>query len=69
MFFFSRVKYAGVSAFAGCKLGNLKVGAESVFCFFFVLSKLVVGSKSQLATVDVFWGKQLTAIFVPVPVP
>lgn len=46
-----------------------KLELSLFFVSFFVLSKLVVGSKSQLATVDVFWGKQLTAIFVPVPVP
>ena len=49
---FCFVKCAGVPAFASCKLGNLELGAEFVFCSSLVFSKLA-GSKSQLASL---WG-------------
>jgi hypothetical protein len=46
-----------------------KLELSLFFVSFLVLSKLVVGSKSQLATVDVFWGEATDSNIRPSPGP
>ena len=69
VFFFSRVKYAGVSAFAGCKLGNLKVGAESVFWFFFCFIKVGCGKQVSTGDCRCFLGEATDSNIRPSPGP